>query len=164
MTDDSHMKIQFNRSISLRDEGRFQEAADVMIGLLAGDLTRRQRAAVTGYLAGILLYDLDRPATAEPICRESASLSPRSELASVGLFHALWALRRPLDAFTEMKRFVGGVGQSDEYERLAKEIAESTGDPDGCSRAIQAFMAGEPEPAWRHGLHEIERALDRGKE
>jgi len=55
----------------------------------------------------------------------AVSLRPRSELASLPLFHTLRHLGRSSDAFAEMRRFLALRPESHEYELLRAELDRS---------------------------------------
>ena len=57
----------------------------------------------------------------------ATSLRPRSELASLSLFHTLKHLDRMNDAFGEMRRFLAIRPESHEYDLLRQELDENVG-------------------------------------
>ena len=77
-------------------------------------------ASVFGLLAS-LYFELDRYEEAALAYQKATELSPKSEMASLGLFHSLWQLERNDDAFEEMKRFMA-ISASDEYTELVKKF------------------------------------------
>ena len=56
--------------------------------------------------------------------KTAVQLAPTLELASLGLFHALWEAGRRDDAFEEMKRFVRLAGPSTEYGEILKGLSK----------------------------------------
>jgi hypothetical protein len=52
------------------------------------------------------------------------ALSPKSELASLGLFQSLNDIGRKDEAFTEMRRFLS-LSKSDEYNRFLHDVNNS---------------------------------------
>lgn len=110
----------FNRALQLRDIGRYDEAAGLLIEVL-NDGTISE-VATLGVLGHIYFLKEDWP-EALTCLEKVVTLSPRSELASLNLFHTLIKLERVDDAFEEAKRFLS-IGDSKEYQRLFKEINE----------------------------------------
>ena len=80
-----------------------------------------QRPVIVGLIGLLLYYEKDDIEKALPYLKESVSLSPKSERASLGLFHALWEKNNIDEAFNEMKRFMKS-SDSKEYRRLLAEI------------------------------------------
>ncbi len=56
-------------------------------------------------LGGMHFTYLHDPQTALPFLQKAVALSPKTEMASLGLFHALWALDRLDEALAEIKRY-----------------------------------------------------------
>ena len=91
-------------------------------------LTRRSNDFKAGKLWGYLgfLYTEtrnDRKAAAA--FRKAVALSPRSELASLGLFHSLWRIGRVDAAFNEMRRFIKST-DSPRYRQLLRDMLGDT--------------------------------------
>jgi tetratricopeptide (TPR) repeat protein len=81
-------------------------------------------AKLWGYL-GFLYGETGQDAKAVQAFRKAAGVSPRSEAASLGLFHSLWRVGRTDAAFNEMRRFVKS-NDSPQYRRLLRDmLAES---------------------------------------
>ena len=78
-------------------------------------------AAVIGYLGGVF-YNQERYAEAAEAFSTAVAISPKSELASLGLFHSLWQLGRRHESFAEMRRLLTKV-DSDEYKTLLRDLA-----------------------------------------
>ena len=70
-------------------------------------------AAIRGMLGGYL-HDLERDEEAVSHLEAAVHLAPRSELASVTLFHVLLAVGRETNAWAEAARFTS-LGSSNEY-------------------------------------------------
>lgn len=64
-----------------------------------------KEAPLWWYLGGIYVYDLKKPRKAIPAFRQAVQLTPKSERASLGLFHSLWDANRISEALAEIKRF-----------------------------------------------------------
>lgn len=110
--------IQFKRlyddALELRQHQHPRDAVRILKELEGMHV---HRPAVIGMLGTILLYDLEDVDGALPYLRESVSLSPRSEVSSIALFHAWIRKGERAQALREAKRFVLRR-PSDEYSRL----------------------------------------------
>lgn len=122
------IEVPFNRALELRTEGKLGEA----ISILAKLAETHPIAAVFGVMG-----DIHRQAgdihNAIACFKQAVSLSPRSELASLNLFHSLLENRSVDDAITEMKRYLS-VSRSEEYNRL---LQIANGDLDQYSRSLK---------------------------
>lgn len=118
------VKAVFESAIRMSDEGRHEEAAELLEQLLKDRIDRPARlAAVHGQLGHIYHSELHRYPAAEEHFRKCVDLSPSSEAASLGLFHSLMKQRRVSEALAEMKRFVARK-PSEEYRRVLAEMGE----------------------------------------
>jgi tetratricopeptide (TPR) repeat protein len=72
-------------------------------------------------LIGRAYYEIGNYAYAANYFLESVKLSPKVELASLGLFHSYIKLHKRAEAFEEMNRFLT-VSSSAEYERTKREM------------------------------------------
>jgi predicted Zn-dependent protease len=79
-----------------------------------------ESAPVAGMLGGIY-FELDDFSKARRWFKRATELSPRSELASVGLFHSLWELGRSTEAVSEMRRFLR-LSDSPEYTKVLRDL------------------------------------------
>lgn len=98
---------EFERATSLRDEGNFDgavEALRTLLGRLEAEDTRLTAHAFMqlGYIYG----ELQRAADSEAAFRAAVQVSPKRELASLGLFHALRKMGRTTEAYEEMVRLL----------------------------------------------------------
>lgn len=107
------IKDRFNNAIKLRDEGRIDEALRILNAI---NVEYPNQASILGVIGGIYFGIGDLEA-ARTLLERVVSMSPRSELASLGLFHSLWELGRHEEALSEMKRFLA-FADSDEYQRI----------------------------------------------
>ena len=122
MTD--RWKDAFDSAVGFREIGMYSDAIAILEQLLRDDsLPNNIRAATLGELGGIYLYDLDDFVSSEKLYRKCVAISPRSELASLGLFHSLMGQRLAFEALDEMKRFLS-ISSSHEYARVLCEIRE----------------------------------------
>ncbi|HEY1861540.1 MAG TPA: tetratricopeptide repeat protein [Gemmataceae bacterium] len=105
-------------AIQLRRRGRFPEA----VKLLKASLQRiPDQAAVCWYLGSIYLHDLNQAEQALPLYRRATRSAPKSQRASLGLFHALWALDRRREAMKELGRFQA-IAHCDDYATILAEV------------------------------------------
>jgi predicted Zn-dependent protease len=114
----SEMDRRLNAAIQENRAGRHAEAI-ALLNPLAAEYPKS--AAVVGYLAGVY-FGLNNYVKAEKSFRKASRLSPKSELASLGLFHSLWNLGRRREAFREMRRLLK-VTDSEEYKMLLRDLA-----------------------------------------
>lgn len=115
---------QFNAAVRLRDDAALDDAIAILESLLESAPRPGARAAVLGVLGGIYLDDVKDYEKAEVYFRQCIAASPRSELASISLFHTLAKLGRLFEAFDEARRLVS-LRPSAEYDLLLKEIHNS---------------------------------------
>src|SRR5262249_34429842 len=80
-----------------------------------------ESATAWGLLGGGYLYETAEPKKAIPCFERATRLSPRSETASLGLFHSLWEAGRRTRAIAEMNRFQT-VSHSEDYAEIAAEL------------------------------------------
>jgi len=73
-----------------------------------------------GYL-GFLYGEAGNEQKAVHAYRKATALSPRSELASLGLFHSLWRADHTDAAFDEMRRFLKS-NDSPQYRLLLRDM------------------------------------------
>lgn len=121
---------RFKAAVALTRAGRTHEAIEALEALLAlSEAEPRDHAATSKYLGDIHLHLLGDPVRAEPYYRRTLALFPRSERASLGLFHALCGQGRADDALEEAHRLVA-LRPSESYAQLLAEILEGAGAPD----------------------------------
>jgi predicted Zn-dependent protease len=111
------LRAKLNDAIALHRAGKSRQAARQLERLAEA---HPRSAAVAGYLGGVYL-DLDNPQRALVHFRRATSLAPKSELASVGMFHSLWSLDAVHEAFDEMRRFLK-MSDSKEYGKLLRDL------------------------------------------
>jgi tetratricopeptide (TPR) repeat protein len=109
-----------DHSLNFRVHGGFQQAVKLL-----NSAARRfpTEAAVFWLLGSIYLHDLDQPQKALPMFRKAVRLSPRSQRASLGLFHSLWDLEREREALRELNRFQS-IAHCNDYDEILAEIRE----------------------------------------
>jgi predicted Zn-dependent protease len=116
-TRDSRLARGVNEAIKLRDARRYAEAKAKLLALAD---EHPDSASVFGILADVYwrLHSLDN---AIQCFARASKLSPKSELASLGLFHTLWEAGQTERALDEMERFMS-LSHSPEYARLARGL------------------------------------------
>jgi len=116
---DDEFKTLYAEAFCLKKAGKFVEARECLKRLA---LERPDYASVRGVLAGVL-FELNEFEEAATEFRATSRLSPRSELASLGLFHSLLRIGDRAAAIAEMKRFTS-LRESAEYASLLSEMRE----------------------------------------
>ena len=124
-----------NHAVDLNRKGQTELAVQHLSALLTEFPTV---ASIHGYLA-LFLHGCGRFDEAIERGRQAVLLAPKSEKASLMLFHALWSAGQRIEALDEMKRFLA-VRPSEEYSNFLKdwEWAWSEGDADNIESAIEA--------------------------
>lgn len=79
-----------------------------------------QSAALYAVLGGVY-WDSGLMSLAEAALRTATQLAPRSETASLALFHILWECGEKEAAIQEIQRF-NGIGYSNDYAIIIDEI------------------------------------------
>ncbi len=108
---------RFNEALTLRDQGATQRALEALLQL--NDEFPNQ-PAILG-MTGSLYWALQEFSLAREFYLLTTQLSPRSELASLGLFHSLWQIGAQEDALREMER-LERLRPSEEYRLLRQEL------------------------------------------
>lgn len=114
---DDEFKALFEEAMGFKKAGNLVEATRCLTRLA---LERPDYAPVRGVLAGVL-YELKEFGKAVIEFGAASRLSPRSELASLGLFHSLLNTGDRAAAVAEMKRFTN-LRLSAEYDLLRAEF------------------------------------------
>jgi tetratricopeptide (TPR) repeat protein len=114
--DRARIEPDFNSALDLWHGGDGRAAIEILERLAS---EYPDQPAILGMLGAISrsLRDYER---AVDYYQQTTALSPRSELASLGLFHSLWQVGRRDEAMDEMARFLT-VAPSEEYNLLMKE-------------------------------------------
>jgi tetratricopeptide (TPR) repeat protein len=121
MTDEQRAQIEpeFNRALDLRQNNP-NEAIQILEQL---DHRFPGQAIITGML-GSIYHSLGDWVNALRYYRRTVALSPKSELASLGLFHSLRHHERFEEAFDEARRFIKLNGITEDYRLLMQELDE----------------------------------------
>jgi predicted Zn-dependent protease len=127
LADNPAMADLFQEAIDLNRADKAKDAARLLEKLV---LEFPSHAALWGYLGGIYRIDLKRPLKALRCFRRATELSPKSERASLGVFHTLWELNRQDQALEEIKRYQVLTDWScQDYLEIMEEIKEKWVEP-----------------------------------
>ncbi len=121
----------FDRALVLRDSGNSREAIALLghlVTLLDPVASPRAMSHSLVQIAG-MHYAMAELVEAEAAFRRATEVAPRFELASLGLFLALWNAGRPRAAMAELQRYVDLKPNSAGYRELL-EGGYSFADPD----------------------------------
>lgn len=110
-------KDRFQKAVDLKNQGRLHEAEQMFNDLLA---LNPASASVHALLADTL-WDQGQLTQAIASFRKAVELAPKSEMASLGLFHTLLELSDREGAIAEMDRF-RILSNSEEYQALAQQF------------------------------------------
>ncbi len=114
----SDRETEFEVATSLRDAGDLAGAIAIL-----ERLSQRYPSEFGVWLTlGGVQMSLTDYAAAETSFSIAIDLRPRSELASLAMFHTLKHLRRVDDAFAEMRRFLALRPEAPGYELLLSEM------------------------------------------
>ena len=113
----AHLRPTYDRAVQAMESEDFQGARDVLLNLHQQDPEAVEILLFLGYMDGKLGDVVQRIET----FRKATELEPQLELASLGLFHALWEADRTDEAFDEMRRFLSQY-ESEEYTRLLADM------------------------------------------
>jgi predicted Zn-dependent protease len=117
------VKRLFEDALVCRDAGDNDKACKSLSSLISQYPDWSPPYSISG---GISL-NLRRFQEAEAYFRKAVQLKPTSEIASLGLFHALWEQSKRDEAMAEMKRFALSGGISSDYKVILSEIEAKTG-------------------------------------
>jgi len=121
---DQHIKDEFKRGIDLRNESNLKEAVSVFKNILEITPNHPKSAGIRTVLAGVY-YDLGDHDNATLNFKKATKLSPKSEMASVGLFHSLVEIGEDDLAMKEIKRYLSDY-PIDNYKYIIKELHEES--------------------------------------
>src|SRR5437899_1823269 len=105
------------RAIRHRDKSEYDDAIRILRALAK---VKPESASVQGLL-GDVYWRLGRLKQAVQSFKRATELSPKSELASLGLFHTLWESGKTESAKAEMKRYIA-VDNSEEYASMVPSL------------------------------------------
>jgi tetratricopeptide (TPR) repeat protein len=116
----NEFREKFQQALDLKNSGDLESAYTLLSDIASKN---PNSAPALGVLADVA-YSKGLIQEAAEWFRKVTILSPKSEMASLGLFHSLFDLGDTNGAFDEMKRFMS-IQHSDEYELLLSEITEA---------------------------------------
>lgn len=119
-------KDLFNLSLRLRDEGKTEEAIKGLTHII-NTTEDHFLAPVYGVLGGIY-FENDKLEIALHNYKKAVSLTPSSELASLGVFHSSWDLGKISEAINEMERFLLLKPHCTDYLEIINELFEEWND------------------------------------
>jgi len=105
------------RAIRHRDKSEYDDAIRILRALVK---VKPESASVHGLL-GDVYWRLGRLKQAVQSLKRATELAPKSELASLGLFHALWESGKIERAKAEMKRYLA-IGNTREYDSMIPSL------------------------------------------
>ena len=116
---DQEDEIKFTEADRLRNESKFVEALSVLEQLLP----RYPKKVSLLFTLAHVNWELQNFERAADLFRTVTHINPKSEMASLGLFHCLWGIGKQEEALDEVKRFMA-VSYSKDYVRIIREINE----------------------------------------
>lgn len=122
----------FDRALRLRDAGVFDEGIEMLRALNAvlDPVDERPLLLQSLLQIGHMHRELDNLEAAEMAFRRATEIAPKSELASMGLYFALWDQARTREALLEMRRYVDLKPNSEGYRELLEGGFEAAHDED----------------------------------
>ena len=124
---------RFEQAIQFNKQGMYDEAISIFDSLTK---EKPNQASIFGMLAYSYWQKQDIKNTIKTF-KISIQLSPLSESASLGLFHALWEAGQRNEALVEVKRFISSGGKSKDYDEILKEI---NSEPQTLEEETQAIL------------------------
>ena len=124
------LKTSLDRCIKLIGQGKHREAIRILHPLTG----RHPRSAAVFGTLGRAFFEIGDMEKAREAFQSAVDLNPKSELASLGLFHSLWGQQAASKAFAEMRRFLS-ITDSSEYKTLLRDLA------------VEGHLAPRLEPA-----------------
>jgi len=112
----------FAEALRLRQAGDLPAALRTVRPLLKITPRKAHHAAIIA----TLFFESKRRPQAAHWFGATAALNPKSEHASLGLFHSLWATGKHQKAFNEMRRFLE-TSDSREFSRLLRDLQSELG-------------------------------------
>jgi tetratricopeptide (TPR) repeat protein len=124
---DPELNQILQQGIDCKNEGDYHGA----IGAFEEAIRKSPRCSLAYWLLGGVHYTfLNDPRAAIPYFQKGVQLSPKTEIASLALFHALWDTDQTFDALEEIKRYQLLTNwSSKDYLEIMQEIKEKWLDP-----------------------------------
>lgn len=116
------LRVDFQQAIKLRGKGRLEEAIELLV-----PWSERYPwiPGLVGFLGG-LRYELDQYPEAAECFQQVLEHKPTSELATRGLFHALWDHGKKREAIEVIRRFRSRTG-SDAFSEILEAYDRDVG-------------------------------------
>jgi tetratricopeptide (TPR) repeat protein len=118
--DDPRLHSLLQEAIDLKNQQDYAGAVRVLSALVR---QYPKCAPAHGLLGSLYLLKLQQVKKAIACFKKTIKLAPKSEMASLGLFHSLWKVRKQTEALEEMKRFQT-ISHSKDYDEILAEIKE----------------------------------------
>jgi predicted Zn-dependent protease len=109
---------EFNKAITQRDTGQYNLAIETFVSLQ----DKFPNEILPYVFAGEIYLDINEIASAIKNFKIAVQLNPRSEMASLGLFHSLWESGNTTEAFNEISRYLTDNNHSKKYKKLITDI------------------------------------------
>lgn len=116
---DKSDEVLVEKAISLNSKNLFIEALSILLEIEA---KYKKSSMINGLIATSYYHAKEYGMSAE-YYKRTIELNPRSELASLGLFHSLWEMKNYSGAFKEMDRFLSS-NEANTYKVTLKELFE----------------------------------------
>lgn len=110
----------FNEAIQLRDSGETEKSIKILLKLTDGN--PKGITAIYGTLGGIY-FEMEDYNNSFLYFNKVIENRPNSEIASLGLFHSLFELKKYKLAYTEMDRFLNS-NEPKNYKITLEELFE----------------------------------------
>ena len=110
-------KAELAKASRLAKRGNTQDAIQTLRGLVA-DFPKKPAAYL---VIGDVFWQADKWLQASKAFRVATKQFPKLEIASLGLFHTLWAQSKTDEAFDEIKRFQS-ISYCRDYAEIVDEI------------------------------------------
>jgi hypothetical protein len=116
---DKTEELLIEEAIALNNNKLYKEALVILHGI---EPKYKESSMLNGLIATAYYFG-KKYAISAAYYKVTAELNPRSELASLGLFHSLWELKNYRLAYQEMERFLSS-NDADNYKVTLKELYE----------------------------------------
>jgi len=114
--------VNLERFFELKESGKYDEAFDLLYPLRDSYAKEFE----IQFLLGIVRYQAGRYSESVVFLKESLLLSPKNELSSLTLFHALIHLGKIHSALTELRRFLlTNPGKTNNHVLSIREMFEN---------------------------------------
>lgn len=112
-------EVLINMAISLNSKKLFKEALSILLGIEA----KYKKSSMINGLIATSYYHAKEYGMSADYYKRTIELNPKSELASLGLFHSLWEMKNYSGAYREMDRFLSS-NEANSYKVTLIELYE----------------------------------------